>query len=357
MDGVSPLGNGLHGVVTDRSNDNEIGGITDGAGNVIAFNGGVGVLVFGTRNPILSNSIFSNGDIGIDLFTGGGLTFGVTPNDAGDGDTGGNNFQNFPVLTSAVSGSGATTIEGTLNSTPSTTFRLEFFSNTICDPSGFGEGETFLGTTDVTTDGSGNASFMVTFPDTVAPGQFITSTATDPDNNTSEFSECTTVLGTVLAPRDLKEQAIETLQTHAGDFPGIGAAIQQIELSLAPQLWIDESRLDPAQGFRVFRHEKDAVQKLRRVFGDSGTPDDVRFLIFGVKQDLVEADRLLALIKIEEAEAFVAPSPELQARVDQAVATARKWLERGDQDRDAGRQPAAISRYYQAWNAVRLIPE
>ena len=153
-----------------------------------------------------------------------------------------------------------------------------------------------------------------------------------------------------------KELAIDTLQPHAGDFPGIAAAIQQIQLSLFDQLWIDESHLDTAQGFRVFRHEKDAVLELRRVFGGSGTPAEVRSLIFGVKQDLVETDRLLALTKIEEAEALVAPNPELQAQVDQAVATARKWLERGDQDRDAGRQATAISRYYRAWDAVRLIP-
>ncbi len=126
--------------------------------------------------------MFSNAGLGIDLGADG-----VTPNDAGDGDTGANNLQNFPVLTSATSGS--TTIEGTLNSTPNTKFRLEFFSSTECDPSGYGEGETFLVFIDVTTDGSGNVTFTVTFPDTVPGGHFITATATDPNNNTSEFSQ------------------------------------------------------------------------------------------------------------------------------------------------------------------------
>jgi hypothetical protein len=105
---------------------------------------------------------------------------------------GANNLQNFPVLTSATSGS--TTIEGTLNSTPNTKFRLEFFANTECDPSGYGEGETFLGFIDVTTDGSGNVAFTVTFPDTVPGGHFITATATDPNSNTSEFSQCLQVI-------------------------------------------------------------------------------------------------------------------------------------------------------------------
>jgi hypothetical protein len=82
-----------------------------------------------------------------------------------------------------------TTAQGTLNSLPNTTFTLEFFSNNECDPSGFGEGETFLGATTVTTDGSGDASFSVTFAMSVGCNS-ITATATDPAGNTSEFSNC-----------------------------------------------------------------------------------------------------------------------------------------------------------------------
>ena len=95
-------------------------------------------------------------------------------------------------MTSATSG--LTTIEGTLSSTANTTFRLEFFANTICDPSGFGEGEKFLGSTMVTTNGGGDANFTVTIPTAVPVGQFITSTATNPGNNTSEFSKCAPVV-------------------------------------------------------------------------------------------------------------------------------------------------------------------
>jgi len=90
----------------------------------------------------------------------------------------------------AVSFGGSTIIDGTLNSIPNSTFQVELFSNTLCDPSGYGEGQTYLGSTWVRTDGSCNANFEVTFPVNVAPGSFITATATDVAGNTSEFSAC-----------------------------------------------------------------------------------------------------------------------------------------------------------------------
>jgi PKD repeat protein len=94
------------------------------------------------------------------------------------------------VLTSATSDATNTIITGTLNSIPNTEFTLEFFANTACDPSGFGEGEIFLGSTVTTTNSSGDVSFTVTFTPAIPGEQFITATATDPNGNTSEFSEC-----------------------------------------------------------------------------------------------------------------------------------------------------------------------
>jgi len=199
-DGTTPLGNATNGVlihegaVNASASNNTIGGASTGAGNTIAFNGENGVTI-GSNPPVAvvccnaveGNSIHSNVRLGIDL-----RRDGVTPNDPGDGDTGANNLQNFPVLTSASTSGGSTTVNGTLNSTPNTTFRLEFFSNTVCDPSQHGEGQTFLGFISVTTDGGGNASFTATVAAAPAGQQFITSTATDPANNTSEFSQCVT---------------------------------------------------------------------------------------------------------------------------------------------------------------------
>jgi hypothetical protein len=130
---------------------------------------------------VLGNSIFSNGGLGISF-----ANQGPTPNDVGDADIGPNNRQNFPLLTSAtVQSGGGVTIKGTLNSLPNATYRIEFFGNQALDSTLNGEGQTYLGFIDVTTDASGNASFNAP----VASGGLITSTATDAAGNTSEFSQ------------------------------------------------------------------------------------------------------------------------------------------------------------------------
>jgi len=93
------------------------------------------------------------------------------------------------VVTPALLSGGTTTVSGTLNSIASKQYRVEFFSNTSCDPSTFGQGQNFLGATNVTTNGSGDVSFSQAFSG-LSAGQFITPTATDPVGNTSEFSQC-----------------------------------------------------------------------------------------------------------------------------------------------------------------------
>ena len=200
-DGSSPLPNSQIAVLLiGNTSNNQIGGTTSGAGNLIAYSSGAGVSIQrGTGNAILSNSIVSNAGLGIDL-----APSGVTPNDIGDGDTGANNLQNFPVLTSVTSDGRNTTIQGSLNSTASAQFRVEFFTNPACDGSGNGEGQTFLGFTTITTDGSGNAPINATLPVTLTPGHVVTATATDPAGSTSEFSACAQFCPTItLSPASL----------------------------------------------------------------------------------------------------------------------------------------------------------
>ena len=150
-------------------------------------------------NLIRSNQIFANG-FGIDLEEPGSCNGvqcggGPTLNDPGDSDgiaDGANELQNFPVITSAVSGGGETTITYSLNSHPSTPYTLEFFANDACNSSGYGEGQTVIGSKDITTDANGNYSSTDSFPTPLGAGPVVTATATDPANNTSEFSACLT---------------------------------------------------------------------------------------------------------------------------------------------------------------------
>jgi hypothetical protein len=199
--GTQPLGNAAGIYIIDAASC-LVGGTVPGTRNIVAFNGiqcdvhDAGVIVSGTdaiNNPILGNSIFSNGGLGIDLNIAFDGPCGITDNDNCDADIGANNLQNYPVLTSVTSGGGNTTIQGNLNSAPSTTFRIEFFDNHQCHPSGHGSGETFIGARDVTTNESCTAPIAVSLQVNVEPGHVITATATDPLGNTSEFSACVPV--------------------------------------------------------------------------------------------------------------------------------------------------------------------
>jgi len=198
--GMAPIGNTRRGVVVLGGTDNEVGGIGQGDANLIAYNLEEGIGVFpGTippssgpaiGNALLGNAIHSNGLLGIDLATAQPGSDGVTPNDPGDGDTGGNNLQNFPVLSLADASPVDVLIEGSLDSTLNTDFRIEFFASNLCDGSGHGEGERYLGFTNVSTPGSGTTSFSVLLTAPVSDADAVTATATDDGNNTSEFSEC-----------------------------------------------------------------------------------------------------------------------------------------------------------------------
>ena len=107
VSGTQPLGNS-RGIEIFNSDNCTIGGTGSGEGNIIAFNdrfNGVEVRDPSSgnsiNNAILGNKIFANTRLGIDLNNDG-----VTANDASDADTGPNNLQNFPVITSATLDSG-----------------------------------------------------------------------------------------------------------------------------------------------------------------------------------------------------------------------------------------------------------
>ena len=174
--GIDPLGNGGVAITVSGDADNNL--ISE---NIVAFNNfsAVGISSTSVGNRILTNSIFSNGNLGINL----GSTIAGREQDNKDPDTGANNLQNYPVMSSATSTGTATTIKGTLNSKPRKTFTIQFFQNPVLTD----QGKTFLGQVSVTTNRRGKASFSYLGP-AVDTGQQVTATATGADG-TSEFSD------------------------------------------------------------------------------------------------------------------------------------------------------------------------
>ena len=203
-DGISDLGNGHDGVRLLYGNAaptaNVIGAANSGGagGNVIAYNGALsasqsgGVVVSGgTGNRISTNSIFANtgtpGGLGIDLGVDG-----VTPNQAPCATAAGaNNLLNYPVDVGFSTSGGVTRVSGTLFAAASTAYTIEFYASTSADPSGYGQGKTYVGSTQVTTSASPlcSASFNAATSVPVPATSVIAAIAIDAAGNTSEFSQ------------------------------------------------------------------------------------------------------------------------------------------------------------------------
>jgi hypothetical protein len=247
-DGISPLDNGRNGVNLSSAN-NTVGGTGYGAGNTIAWNGADGVLVDGaTGNTILRNAIYGHANgLGIELLHNG------------------NHGQEFPVLTLATTDQNSTTITGMLTSTPNTAFTIEIFVNDACNPSGYGEGEHFFASLLVTTDDTGSASFNLTVAVGLGPGQFVAATATDPTENTSEFSACVEVttpasltLSRSVTPATiaLREPPLEVSTASLPIPPSVTEPADRFtgrEALPALTGWREASATPPAQHGRAFR--------------------------------------------------------------------------------------------------------
>ena len=181
--GTGGLGNGQHGIHIENMGGHRIGGTEPGAGNIIAFNGGAGI-ASSFRDflggPILSNSIFANRGLGLDrLGNGVTLNFG--------------SYSEMPVITSVTTSGSETVISGTLRTQtfgPQTPHTIQLFSNTSPDPSGYGEGQTFIGETTITAGGNVAVPFSATVP-AVPPGRYISAVAIG-------FSEGATINGAPL---------------------------------------------------------------------------------------------------------------------------------------------------------------
>jgi subtilisin-like proprotein convertase family protein len=164
--GTQAIPNAQSGIyLFESSTNNLIGGTGSGEGNMIANNnGGIGVQgIASINNTIAGNSLFSNNGVGISILEGA------------------NAGRLAPTLTTAIRSDNQTRIAGNLTAPASTTVRVEFFSDATT------EGRQYLGASNVTTDGAGNATFDVIL-DQKATGQNITATVTDATGNTSKLS-------------------------------------------------------------------------------------------------------------------------------------------------------------------------
>jgi len=190
------LGNRAGGIVVSTGHDMEgavIGGIGPGEANVIAYNGGrpgfyssgVAILSFtSNRVTVRGNRIFGNASRGF------APDAAPAPNDPLDADTGANNLQNSPLITSVDYGP-PTVVHATLLAAPSTTFDVDFYANPACvtRPTAYLQGQDYVGSTSVTTNASGTAAIDFPLASPLAVGQGVTAMATDPDGNTSEHSQ------------------------------------------------------------------------------------------------------------------------------------------------------------------------
>ena len=171
------------GILGASGSGNTIGGTSAGQGNTIAYNTNQGInLVSGTGNAIEGNSMYSNGSIGIDL--GGD---GITANNGTKNSSLPNYDMDFPAFTSVLLSSTMLTVTGYVGSAAGqstfATARVEVFKSSK-HPSGYGEGQTYLGY--LTTNASGNFSGSITVSGLTASDS-ITATATDASGNSSEF--------------------------------------------------------------------------------------------------------------------------------------------------------------------------
>jgi hypothetical protein len=168
---------------------------------MIAFNKGNGVCV--PNNPgdtqipsgepginilIGENSIFSNEAIGIDLGDPGVNPLHQIPATAAEANRG----QDYPVLMAVAGDASATTVAANFKGEPNKTYTIEVYHNPLsstADCKARPQGKAFLRSFKITTDATGSRAFTVALPP-MDGGGFVSATAIDVDNNTSEFSPC-----------------------------------------------------------------------------------------------------------------------------------------------------------------------
>ena len=228
---LAPLGNSMHGIAVGEYGQSQWGFAYYNTidHNTIAYNGGDGVAVWehglnpnnADYNIITQNNIYDNNGLGIDL-----QNDGVTVNDVNDPDTGPNQELNFPIILSAVYSAGVTTVSGNIDidSDPTQAIVEVFFVN-IADPTGYGEGDLYLGSANP--DIAGNWTYV---DNNLNIGDILSATTTDLTLNTSEFCEVYVVTGQsqtgacCYPDGTCSDETSQNCTNLGGTFQGIGTA-------------------------------------------------------------------------------------------------------------------------------------
>ncbi len=224
--GSNAIGNILDGIGLLNTPNTLIGNGLTSAENIIGSNGNNGIIIAGSNSTgnrivqniigfsgfgntasgiaiasgidtaMLQNSISYNGILGIDL----GDTGSVTLNTPGGPHSGANQLQNYPDVYAASSKNSKTIIGGQLNSTPNSSFELQFFDSNSCTagpPRNYGQGQNYIGSINLTTDQFGNSAFAFSSSNLITGNSYVTATATlligSVPAETSEFSKCIVV--------------------------------------------------------------------------------------------------------------------------------------------------------------------
>ena len=160
---------------------------------------------------------------------------------------------------------------------------------------------------------------------------------------------------TVLVPRQIKVGSKSTLEGLTGNNKHsqkkLDKAIEHLDKSLRVDRWIDGSHLVEKKGKKVFDEEKKAVKHLMKILKDTGKAYDPAIAsdVSGVIDRLVNADRLLAEIALEDAKNTPVNDDKNQKKVDHEIEKAEKELDKAQQELNKGKSDKAIKKYKKAW--------
>lgn len=160
----------------------------------VGFVTGVAITESSQRVRASNNDFVDISGPGIDL-SSSATPDGITPNDPEDGDSGPNGLLNFPLPATAQRSASGIQVSGTIqrpNSAAVLALTITAYASLRCDSASNRSGERVLGSFGFLSLNGGQTTFNGTIPLTrpVPHGSFITLTATDNQNNTSEFSPC-----------------------------------------------------------------------------------------------------------------------------------------------------------------------